>query len=448
VAEVTEKQAAAGKAPYLRDMDRMDNTSTPAWLRALRDGGAAAFLETPFPHAKLEAWRQVNVAPVVETLFTTPVHGDARAALTPADIAPWAPDEDATWAVFVDGVHAPGLGRAGVLPEGCFAGSLLEAAAGAWTGEIAGRIGGAAGTPNAFSALNTAFAGDGAFLYVPKGVELTAPVHFLFVSARTAPNQAAHPRVLVVLGDNARANVAVEHVALDGAPARFNNVVEEIFLGQGAELVRQEVIEEGAEGRRVGLAAAVLGRDSRLYSHTVSLSGAWVRGQTRVRLADEGAEIHLNGLYLNRGTDFTNHDLHILHDAPHCASRIAYRGILDGASRAVFVGKVHVPPHAQQTDSMQLNKNLLLSPDARVDTKPQLEIYADDVKCTHGATVGGHPDEVVFYFRSRGLDEKTARAMLTYGFAGDMIGNIPNHAVRRRADRLVADLFSPASAKR
>jgi Fe-S cluster assembly protein SufD len=252
----------------------------------------------------------------VETLFTTPVHGDARAALTPEDTAPWAPDEDATWAVFVDGVHAPGLGRAGALPEGCFAGSLREAAAGAWTGEIAGRIGGAAGHAETPSAPRTRPSpGDGAFLYVPKAWNSPRRAFPVRLGAHR-PQPGAHPRVLVVLGDNARAIVAIRACRAGRCARPFNNVVEEIFLGQGAELVRQEVIGEGPEGRRVGLAAAVLGRDSRLHSHTVSLSGAWVRGQTRVRLTGEGAEVHLNGLYLNRGTDFTNHDLHILHDAP------------------------------------------------------------------------------------------------------------------------------------
>lgn len=432
-----------GKAGYFRDMERLDRAEGPAWLNTLRDRGAALFMEAPFPHTKMEEWRQTNIAALVETAYSSVVSGGEKAAVAPGDAAPHLLGGCAAEFVFVDGLFRPELSAAGALPPGVTAGSLRDACRNGAANTVRTHLGACLRARNAFTALNTAFLDDGAFLHLAPGVELRESVHFLFLTARTAAEQAAHPRVLAVLEANARASMVLTHAALPGAAAHFNNVVEEIVLGDGASLVRQEVVAEGATGRRLGTTEARLGRDSRLESHTVTLTGALVRSQIMAHLAGPGGGAHLNGLYLNDGDSLVNHDLGILHDADHCVSRIAYKGVLGGESRSVFTGKVHVLPHAQQTDSMQLNNNLLLSDAAKVDTKPQLEIYADDVKCTHGATAGPPPEDIIFYFRSRGVCEKTARGMLTYGFAGDMVGRIPDGALRRRVDREVFNRFRP-----
>ncbi len=439
--ETTER--GRGKAGYFRDMERLDRASGPAWLNTLRDRGAALFMETSLPHTKMEEWRQTNIAPLVEAAHSSVVAGDGQAAVSPEAAGAHLLGGCAAELVFVDGLFRAELSVTGPLPPGVTVSSLHGACRDDAAKTVQTHLGSCLRARSAFTAINTAFLDDGAFLHAARGVELAEPVHFVFLSARTASGQAAHPRVLIVLEENARASVVMTHAALPGAEAYFNNVVEEVVLGDGAALVRQEVVSEGATGRRLGTTEARLGRDSRLESHTATLSGELVRSQIQVHLAGPGAEVHLNGLYLNNGKNLVNHDLGVLHDADHCTSRIAYKGVLEGESRSVFTGKVHVLPHAQQTDSMQLNNNLLLSDTARVDTKPQLEIYADDVKCTHGSTVGPPPEDIIFYFRSRGVCEKTARGMLTYGFAGEIVGRIPDGAPRRRVDRVVFNRFRP-----
>jgi Fe-S cluster assembly protein SufD len=276
-------------------------------------------------------------------------------------------------------------------------------------------------------------------------VELDRPVHFLCIATGRQENVAVHYRTLLVLDAMAKAAVAVSSVTMGAGENHFDNVVEEIILGDGASLTHCEVIDADATGRRLCTTETRQGRDSRFESYSITLGGAIVRNQMCVLLAEPGAEAHLNGLYLNDATGLMDNNLHVTHAATNCTSRITYKGVLDGASRSVFTGRVLVVRGAQKTDSMQLNNNLLLSDAARIETRPQLEIYADDVKCTHGATVGPTPQEIVFYFRSRGVDEKTARGMLTYGFAEDLAGRIPEPALHKQVDGIIYRRFSPGS---
>ncbi len=428
---------------YKGDIIRAAAQDAPAWLAEIRRAGAEQFGALELPHTRMEEWRQTNIATVNETAHTVPADS-APAPPSAASVAPFLMGNGAwTELVFVDGDYAPDLSVRPELPGGAVAGGLWEAARNGNADTVRRHLGSCLGARSAYTALNTALLRDGAFLHVPRGVALDAPVHFVFLSTRNGAPSAAHIRSLVVLEPTAAASVVCSFVSLSGADAYLNNVVEEVVLSEGASLTRCEVVDEAPGGRRLSTLEVRQERDSRYEGYSVTLGGGIVRNQACVLLAGEGAETSLNGLYLNDGSRLLDNNLHVMHDAEHCTSRIAYKGVLDGESRAVFTGKVHVASHAQKTDSVQLNNNLVLSPAARVDTKPQLEIYADDVKCTHGSTVGPPPGEIVFYFRSRGLDEKTARAMLTCGFAGDVVKRLPVPTLRNRLDRAVFRRFSP-----
>lgn len=426
---------------YLRDLRRLAEKRVPLWLDKLRAEGATIFSKTPFPHTKMEEWRETNLAPIVDTAYYS-LTGMPRHNLAVFDTAPHRIDG---WInlVFVDGFFDAALSDADALPGGAVAGSLAQAMAGPAQDFVKRHLGTCLGARSAYTALNTAFIQDGPFLYVPQGVELDRPVHFLCIATERQENVAAHCRALIVLEAAAKATIAVTAAFMGAGENHFDNAVEEIVLGDGAALTRCEVIDAGATGRRLCTTETRQGRDSRFDSYSITLGGAIVRNQMCIMLDGPGAETHLNGLYLNAGTGLVDNNLHVTHQAAHCTSRIAYKGVLDGASRSVFTGRVLVVRGAQKTDSMQLNNNLLLSDAARIETRPQLEIYADDVKCTHGATVGPPPPEIVFYFRTRGVDEKTARGMLTYGFAEDLAGRIPDSALRQKLDGVIHRRFSP-----
>ena len=426
---------------FLRDMRRLAETPAPLWLKKLRMDGETLFAGAEFPHTKMEEWRETNLAPLVETPYYS-MTGLPRHTLADFDTAAYRVDG---WInlVFVDGFFDAAISDAALLPCGAHAGSLMQAMAGPAEKIVQKHLGSCLGERSAYTALNTAFIQDGPFLHVPEGVELDRPVNFICIATERQENVAAHYRGLFVLDAMAKATVAVTCVSMGAGEHHFDNVVEEVVIGDGAALTRCEIIDAGATGRRLCTTETRQGRDSRLESFSITLGGAIVRNQLCVKLGEPGAEAHLNGLYLNAEAGLVDNNLHLTHAATNCTSRIAYKGVLDGASRSVFTGRVLVVRHAQKTDSVQLNNNLILSDTARVETRPQLEIYADDVKCTHGATVGPPPPEIVFYFRSRGVDEKTARGMLTYGFAEDLAGRIPDPALRRKVDGIIYRRFSP-----
>jgi Fe-S cluster assembly protein SufD len=426
---------------YLRDLRRLDEAPAPAWLKKLRADGEALFAGTDFPHTKMEEWRETSLAPLIDTAYYSmtrlPRHTLAAFDTDALRIDGWLN------LVFVDGFFDAAISDTAALPKGAVAGSLAQAMAGSAQETVKKHLGTCLGERNAYTALNTAFIQDGPFLYVPQGVELDRPVHFLCIATERQENAAAHYRALIVLEAAARATVAVTSASMGAGENHFDNVVEEIVVGDGAALTHCEIVDADATGRRLCTTDARQGRDSKFDSYSITLGGAIVRNQICSMLGGPGAETHLNGLYLNSASALVDNNLHVTHTATNCTSRIAYKGVLDGASRSVFTGRVLVVPHAQKTDSIQINNNLVLSDTARIETRPQLEIYADDVKCTHGATVGPPPPEIVFYFRSRGVDEKTARGMLTYGFAEDLAGRIPDPALRQKLNGIMYRRFSP-----
>lgn len=254
----------------------------------------------------------------------------------------------------------------------------------------------------------------------------------------------SHPRTLVVLGAGSEANIVESYLGVNGG-AYLCNAVTELIGGDDAIVQHHRIQREGASGHHVGLVAATLGRGSSLTAHSITLSGGLVRNDVHVALDGEGAECALNGLYLAAGKEHVDNFTEIEHVRPRASSKELYKGILEGAAHAVFNGKIVVHKDAQKTDARQTNKNLLLSPEAVVNTNPQLEIYADDVKCTHGSTIGQLDADALFYLRSRGLDPDEARNLLRLAFANEIVGRIRLEPLRSALDRYLAEKFHRVS---
>ncbi len=430
----------APKQHYLADLAGVPMNGRPAWLNALRADATARFQQAEYPHVRMEAWRHTNIAPIVNTPYASAIaptpHGLTRNAVGDKLFG-----GDWIELVFVDGWFAPDLSRLSAMVPDMYAGSLHEVLGSPDAALAEPHLGKVLRGENAFTALNAAFLRDGALLHVPANMVLQTPVHLLFLSTGRRERLAAHIRNLLILGRHSQASVTVTYAALSGDADYLNNVAEEIVLGENAHLDYCKIVNEGASGNHLAVTECLHARDSRCRAFLATVGGRIVRNEHRTRLEGQGAGCDVGGLYLNDGQRLIDNTLHILHAQPQCDSRIHCRGILNDESRAVYLGKVHVLRAAQKTDSNQLNSTMLLSDKAIIDAKPQLEIYADDVKCTHGATVGAPPPELVFYFRSRGMDEATARAMLTRGFAEEAIGDVKPEAVRDRIRRHILEKY-------
>jgi Fe-S cluster assembly protein SufD len=291
---------------------------------------------------------------------------------------------------------------------------------------------------NAFAALNTAFFQDGEFLHVPAGKRIEAPIHLVFVTTSADAGTTAQVRNLILAERGSSLTVLESYVStVDGA--YFTNAVTEMIAGDDTRIEHCKVQDESPRAFHIATLHAQLGRNSNVRSHSIALGAKLSRNNIRTHLGGEGIECVLNGLYLTKEEQLADHHMIVEHAAPHCASHEYFNGILDDRSRGVFHGRIYVHPAAQKTDAKQTNKNMLLSDEATVDTKPQLEIYADDVKCTHGATVGQLNDESIFYLRARGIGQDTARRMLIHAFAGEIIERIQCEPAREELDKIVWD---------
>ena len=410
----------------------------PAWLRQLRDSAIARFSELGFPGSKQEEWRFTSVAPIAETEFAlvprpTP-HAPRERDLEPFLLGDAAPHR----LVFVDGHFSEGLSRLGSFPPGVTVGSL--AATLARDPELVRRhLGHYAGyEDHPFRALNTAFLEDGALVHVPPRLVLEQPVQILFVTTGQGRDGPAvtHPRNLIVVEREARAAV-VETYAAVSAGVYWTNAVTEVVVGDGARLDCHRIQRESERAYHVATTQAHQGRDSIVNLHAVAFGAALARHDLRAALDGPGAYAVLNGLYLVAGQQHVDHHTLIDHAQPHCESHEYFNGVLDGRGRSVFTGRIVVRPGAQRTDSKQTNNNVLLSGEAHADSQPQLEIYADDVKCTHGSTTGPLDERQLFYVRSRGLDRDEARRLLTYGFAAEILGRMEIAPLREQLDRIV-----------
>jgi Fe-S cluster assembly protein SufD len=430
------REAEGAVAHYLAEHRAAAATlpgSGSEWLRAMRELAIARFSELGFPEPRDEHWKYTRVAPVTKRPFR--LASKLCVGMDEDDIAPFlAEGLECHRLVFVNGWYSAQLSRPGKLPEGVVLGSLAQILSESpdlvrpWLGAATYRSG--------FEALNTAFLADGAWVYVARGVVLEKPIHLVYLSTAQGEPAVSHVRNLLVAGPNSQARVIESYVAL-GAGHYFTNAVTAVALDEGAVLEHYKLQEESEKAFHIARLDVRQARDSRLTSHSVSLGGELSRTDIAASLDDEGAECTLNGLYMVDGRQHVDFHTTVEHVRPRGTSREYFKGILGGRSRGVFNGRVHVHPGAQKTDSQQANKNLLLSRDAEVDTKPELEIYADDVKCSHGATVGQLDGDMLFYLRSRGIDQDSARGLLTYGFAQDVIERMSLGAVRDRLERLI-----------
>lgn len=428
---------------YLALARNRRNGASPEWVQALRSQGEALLQETELPHTRMEEWRQTNIGNINKSAFT-PLTDPPAASPSSADVdAARFLKEGCAEFVFYNGFHASALDQASALPGNVCVAGLHDAQAGEQGDLVRAHLNQYLGKRNAYTAINTAFIHDGAFVHVPKNTKVETPIHLLFMTAPDSKGVSAAIRNLIVLEEGAEATVVLSFSGAAAAASYLTNVVDEISLGANAGLTLCKIVREGAQGNHLATTEVAQQRDSRFKSFVFSLEGQVVRNQLCINLAGEGADCHLSGLYLNDGERLVDNALELIHRVPHCSSRIGYKGILDGKSKSVFTGKVNVMREAQQTDSDQLSNNLMISDTATIDTKPQLEIYADDVKCTHGATVGSQPPEIIFYFRSRGIDEATARGMLTYGFASEIVDDLPIPAVQAALDAYIYEKYSP-----
>ena len=416
---------------YRAAFERLGRGAPPA-IADLRERGFARFSALGFPTTRLEQWRFTNVAPIAARAF---VPGEP-VEVAPAALAPYELDGAAGGRiVFVNGRFAAGLSDAGSLPAGVEAGSLA-AALRTDPETVTPHLGRLAGfEQRAFTALNTALVQDGAVVRIADGAVVERPLHLLFLTA-AADGRMSHPRVLVVAGENSQARIVESYAAAGDAPY-FTNAVTEVAAGDGAAVDHYKLVRESLDAYHVASMHVRLGRSAAFSSHAVTLGGALVRNDVEAELAGEGGDCTLNGLYLAGGRRLVDNHTTIRHAMPHCTSHELYKGILDGQAHAVFNGRIVVAIDAQKTDARQTNKALLLSEDARINTKPELEIFADDVKCTHGATVGQLDDDALFYLRARGLGRDQARSMLIHAFASDLLGRIAIEPLRAQLDALL-----------
>jgi Fe-S cluster assembly protein SufD len=416
-------------APWLADFERFRRelpADEPAALQALRRSAIERFAALGFPTLQQEAWRLTNVAPIARGTFVRPMESIVP---DPEQIAPHT-FEAAAQLVFVDGRFAPALSHRRGLPAEVAAGSLAEALE-RWPDEVTPSLGLAAGdreNGNPFVALNTAFLRDGAFVRVPRGVAVAGPIHLLFLSSgEDGRATVSFPRNLILAGETSQVTLVETYT---GTGVYFNCPVTELVAGPGAVVDHYKIQRESREAFHVATFQILADRDSAPSSHSISIGGSLVRHDVNAVLDGEGVDCILNGLYLAEGAQHVDTHMRVEHAKPHCASHELYKGVLDGKARAVFDGLIYVHKGAQKTDAKQSNRNLLLSRDAIANSNPQLEIFADDVKCTHGSTVGQLDDDAVFYLRSRGIGEEAARSLLTYAFASDVVERIKVEPVR------------------
>jgi Fe-S cluster assembly protein SufD len=469
--ELKEKEAV-----YLLSFMELEErlaAGAPSWLHEIRRTAMKRF--AGFPTTRQEEWRNTNVAPIAAVPFQPASELRVGAAASLAERIGQLPlaDLGCPRLVFLNGRFSQQLSTLEALPKGVKAGSLAEAlASDGKTFECHLTRYAADYREHAFVALNTAFIQDGAFVEIPKGVVLEKPIYLLYVSVPSELPTVSYPRNLIIAGRESQASIVEGYLwggigtlacgatstekdtgksacatdtgksacATDTGKSAcatddgvyFTNAASEIALGEGALLDYHRIQQESEGAFHFGRLQFHQERSSNLATHSIALGGALVREEVKAVLDGEGAEARLEGLYLVTGRQHIDNQTTLDHAQPHCSSREVYKGVLDGESSAVFNGKIIVRKDAQKTDSKQSNKNLLLSEKAIIDTKPALEIYADDVKCTHGATIGQIDPEAVFYLRSRGIGRQEARDLLTYAFANDLLERIKYEPLRKR----------------
>jgi Fe-S cluster assembly protein SufD len=407
------------------------------WLSEVQERALADFERLGFPGKGLEQWKYTDISPLAAAYpdwLWTDSTAPRQLELPALDIA------DADQLVFIDGEYDAALSRVGALPEGAFLGSIGELAAQQPDAcqHLFGRL--AASGTSAFVALNAALAGNGAALLVPAGVKLARPVVLTYLSV--TPRSSAQPRLLVDLAAGSAATV-VEHFCSTGAA--IINAVAELSCGPNSRLDYYKLQAEAPAAWHTAAQYAEVGRDAVLLTTHLDIGGALARNELQVRLVADGAHAETKGLFMADAERHVESRITVEHVAPHTTSRERYRGILGDKARGVFNGRIHVHAAAQKTAAELSNRNLLLNAGAEINTKPELEIYADDVKCAHGSTTGQLDQQSLFYLLTRGVDHATARSMLITAFAAELLADIAIPAIAERAQQALAALRSAGS---
>ncbi len=406
------------------------------WLTNARKKGIAHFAKVGLPTPRDEHWKYTNVAPIKKKEFslTNTKEHDVKAA--DLDVFRFK-NLETIELVFINGLFCSALSSTVSDERGIVLNNLSSWLAEGHQQDLTVDAG-----DYVFASLNNAFMSDGAVLHVADNELLEKPVHLIFVATDTEQATMTYPRIDIRLGKNAEAKLIESYVSL-GEAKNLTNVLTNIIADENSQLEHYRIQEESDAAYHLANIFIEQKKDSRVTSHSVSLGSAIARVDAKVNLSETGTENILNGLFLGKGRQHTDHHLLVHHLSPHTRSEEYFKGILDNASRGVFNGKVVVHKDAQKIEAIQSNKNLLLSPNAEVDTKPELEIYADDVKCAHGATIGRLSDTELFYLRSRGISEEKARALLTFAFADDVVNRMSLVPVREYLERkLIGQLSS------
>ena len=427
---------------YLETFDQSNGRTAaqPRWLQSLRQEAFAKFSDSGFPTTHDEDWRFTNVSAVAGTPFELA----EQTNVAQKDLEQFGISGFACQLVFVNGLFSEEL-------------SIIPAAKGVKISSLAAQLaqdlasikqhlGRYLNTErDAFAALNSAFIEDGVYIEVPKGVTVETPIYALFITVTSATPTMNHPRNLIVAGENSQVTIVEDYVSL-GEGTSFSNTATELVVGDNANASHYLVVREGKSAYNFSTLRIQQERSANVATHSLLLGGALIRNNVHPVLAGEGTECLINGLFMANGRQHMDNYMLVEHASPHCNSRQFYNGILNGQARGVFHGRIIVHKDAQKTDAKQTNRNLLLSDNAQIDTKPQLEIYADDVKCTHGATIGQVDENALFYLRSRGLDEASARDLLLLAFANECLDRMNSPQVREHLERLVVARL-PESAR-
>ena len=419
--------------------DRIRSKDAPLWLHRIRSEAMKHFTELGMPVARelsfplKEDWIYTDL----RTIADTPYHAEPietelnETALTPYEFG----RNDWHRLVIVNGVYSSALSRISDLPQGVVVSRLSDAIAD-HPELVHPHLARYADVEHSgLTALNTALFEDGLFVYVPRGGVLETPIHVHYVTTGCETPVATQPRTLVAAGDGANLKVVESYTGITDQ-RYLTNAVTETSVGRDGHVDHYRINREGAGAAHLSTTQLHLEGNGYISTFNMSMGAELTRNDTNAWLAGEHAVVRMNGLYLVTGDQHVDNHTAIDHAVPNCDSYEVYKGILEGRSRGVFNGKVLVHQDAQETDAKQLNKNLMLSPEAMIHTKPQLEIYADQVKCTHGATVGQLDEDQIFYLRTRGLSYDSACHLLTYGFAADLIRRLRIDAIRSTLDSL------------
>jgi Fe-S cluster assembly protein SufD len=439
-AEFVMTQVAEKKSASLTHFTRLEKqlnvNPSPVWLETLRGDAMARFERVGFPAQKSEAWRHTNISPIVKTQWALADAGTMSGAAELVARFTFG-SEAVAELVFVNGHYHAELSNLGTLPRGARVMSLAEAVMqeGDW---VQKHLGGYASVEaNPFVALNTGLIADGAYVHLPAGVTIDQPIHLLLISTGAEKPAASHPRVLVAAEENVKATIVESYVGSEGQ-TYFTNAVTEIFCGANSHIDHCRLQQESTSAYHVSTMQVDLQRSATFVSHACTIGGKITRNDLNCVMNGEHAYATLNGLVMIGGDQHCDNHTLLRHEKANCPSHELYKHVLDGRASAVFKGQIFVQKDAQKTDSKQTSKTLLLSDEAYMNSQPALEIYADDVKCTHGSTTGPVDEDMVFYLRTRGVGLQAARHLLTYAFAADVTRRIKVEPVRRRIEDYMA----------